>query len=98
MWGARAGEHSEGQGQRVNLRCCPCVFIRRKRRTPRKPRWGVCFRPCGPFCCLNPWDGVWCAVRRRVFLLERASQSEEHTSELQSPVHLVCRLLLEKKN
>src|SRR5579863_10589577 len=27
----------------------------------------------------------------------RAERSEEHTSELQSPVHLVCRLLLEKK-
>src|SRR6266487_5320303 len=27
----------------------------------------------------------------------RKSRSEEHTSELQSPVHLVCRLLLEKK-
>src|SRR5438876_8170321 len=24
-------------------------------------------------------------------------RSEEHTSELQSPVHIVCRLLLEKK-
>src|SRR5690348_18038290 len=46
-----------------------------------------------------------------VFRLERAfkikiprgkiienARSEEHTSELQSPVHLVCRLLLEKKN
>src|SRR6266487_4555267 len=35
----------------------------------------------------RPWPGSapW---RRR---------SEEHTSELQSPVHLVCRLLLEKK-
>src|SRR5438876_4274267 len=28
----------------------------------------------------------------------RQERSEEHTSELQSPVHLVCRLLLEKKN
>src|SRR5438876_1901096 len=28
---------------------------------------------------------------------ERPCRSEEHTSELQSPVHLVCRLLLEKK-
>src|SRR5690348_17476845 len=28
---------------------------------------------------------------------EGRSRSEEHTSELQSPVHLVCRLLLEKK-
>src|SRR4051794_41437193 len=27
----------------------------------------------------------------------RDERSEEHTSELQSPVHLVCRLLLEKK-
>src|SRR5438876_6020833 len=27
----------------------------------------------------------------------RLPRSEEHTSELQSPVHLVCRLLLEKK-
>src|SRR4051794_41592667 len=27
----------------------------------------------------------------------RDVRSEEHTSELQSPVHLVCRLLLEKK-
>src|SRR5207244_6225392 len=33
--------------------------------------------------------------------VRRAGQpprSEEHTSELQSPDHLVCRLLLEKKN
>src|SRR5438876_8126816 len=28
---------------------------------------------------------------------QRHLRSEEHTSELQSPVHLVCRLLLEKK-
>src|SRR5258708_17840522 len=27
----------------------------------------------------------------------RKARSEEHTSELQSPDHLVCRLLLEKK-
>src|SRR5258708_10041876 len=30
-------------------------------------------------------------------LLEIGPRSEEHTSELQSPDHLVCRLLLEKK-
>src|SRR5437879_7366635 len=28
----------------------------------------------------------------------RKNRSEEHTSELQSPMYLVCRLLLEKKN
>src|SRR2546429_1104095 len=32
------------------------------------------------------WDGI------------RLGRSEEHTSELQSRLHLVCRLLLEKKN
>src|SRR5258708_20826037 len=30
--------------------------------------------------------------------IARLSRSEKHTSELQSPDHLVCRLLLEKKN
>src|SRR2546422_6705895 len=30
-------------------------------------------------------------------LREAAGRSEEHTSELQSRLHLVCRLLLEKK-
>src|SRR5437763_9640936 len=29
---------------------------------------------------------------------EVQARSEEHTSELQSPMYLVCRLLLEKKN
>src|SRR5256885_5927383 len=31
-------------------------------------------------------------------LLKNLERSEEHTSELQSPCNLVCRLLLEKKN
>src|SRR5690348_17551782 len=36
---------------------------------------------------------------RGLFVLKKlVDRSEEHTSELQSPVHLVCRLLLEKKN
>src|SRR5258708_15110825 len=30
-------------------------------------------------------------------MMAMAGRSEEHTSELQSPDHLVCRLLLEKK-
>src|SRR5437763_9070084 len=44
-------------------------------------------------------------VRRRAplappgaFLPAAWKRSEEHTSELQSPMYLVCRLLLEKKN
>src|SRR5256885_12384833 len=34
---------------------------------------------------------------RTLIELRRALRSEEHTSELQSPCNLVCRLLLEKK-
>src|SRR5258708_17677387 len=39
-------------------------------------------------------DGDHRRSHRRV---QKKSRSEEHTSELQSPDHLVCRLLLEKK-
>src|SRR5258708_26301912 len=35
---------------------------------------------------------------RSVVSCSASMRSEEHTSELQSPDHLVCRLLLEKKN
>src|SRR5438552_2315359 len=37
-------------------------------------------------------DGLWFGLFNPVY-----RRSEEHTSELQSPDHLVCRLLLEKK-
>src|SRR5207253_9813055 len=37
-------------------------------------------------------------ARRSVSTFQRCRRSEEHTSELQSRGHLVCRLLLEKKN
>src|SRR3989454_8859625 len=36
-------------------------------------------------------------ARRRTRTLVAGTRSEEHTSELQSPCNLVCRLLLEKK-
>src|SRR5207247_7183578 len=43
---------------------------------------------------------VWSAQRIPMFPRSRESmgRSEEHTSELQSRVDIVCRLLLEKKN
>src|SRR5256885_5750166 len=46
---------------------------------------------------------VDCAVElalehiKRMGVQQHADRSEEHTSELQSPCNLVCRLLLEKK-
>src|SRR2546422_11628959 len=36
-------------------------------------------------------------AQRRQMNVEDVQRSEEHTSELQSRLHLVCRLLLEKK-
>src|SRR5256885_2476291 len=45
-------------------------------------------------------SGQTCAIPRRLRTHVRHPQgrrSEEHTSELQSPCNLVCRLLLEKK-
>src|SRR2546429_7348228 len=41
--------------------------------------------------CAPPEDSAACAAPAA------ARRSEEHTSELQSRLHLVCRLLLEKK-
>src|SRR5438876_1399869 len=43
-------------------------------------------------------DAEWIIALVRAQLAVVGMRSEEHTSELQSPVHLVCRLLLEKKN
>src|SRR5690348_17952526 len=36
-------------------------------------------------------------LHTKLAIVDDVVRSEEHTSELQSPVHLVCRLLLEKK-
>src|SRR5207244_7915683 len=45
-----------------------------------------------------PRDATQAQLRQDEAGLILAERSEEHTSELQSPDHLVCRLLLEKKN
>src|SRR5258708_16466293 len=41
--------------------------------------------------------GKFLATRQPATEIYQYRRSEEHTSELQSPDHLVCRLLLEKK-
>src|SRR5690348_18148887 len=47
---------------------------------------------------LNEPQGVaYIPESNHIAVSNSGSRSEEHTSELQSPVHLVCRLLLEKK-
>ena len=52
-------------------------------------RWGP--ETAYSFVINPPYWGTWWINN------EAVSRSEEHTSELQSPDHLVCRLLLEKK-
>src|SRR5256885_4855386 len=44
----------------------------------------------------GPVAGPW-RQRRAAVVCRAHARSEEHTSELQSPCNLVCRLLLEKK-
>src|SRR6266487_4200047 len=68
-------------------------------RSPRILGWDIAgvVEQVGSECTLfKPGDEVYYAgsIARPGGNSER---SEEHTSELQSPVHLVCRLLLEKK-
>src|SRR5437762_10371076 len=44
-------------------------------------------------------ESVASKVRHKLLAAYKSlARSEEHTSELQSPMYLVCRLLLEKKN
>src|SRR2546429_2176850 len=57
----------------------------------RPTRWGIVARPPDAGLMPESW-GAWYAVCPGC-----AARSEEHTSELQSRLHLVCRLLLEKK-
>src|SRR5437763_13149755 len=48
---------------------------------------------------LDDWMRDRCPpiAEERLLRADREMRSEEHTSELQSPMYLVCRLLLEKK-
>src|SRR2546429_6795094 len=62
-------------------------MIRRPPRSTLFP-YTTLFRSPSPCCCRPRTGGSPRFARNR---------SEEHTSELQSRLHLVCRLLLEKK-
>src|SRR5690625_5470313 len=50
----------------------------------------------GTFAALPEADQT--LIQEFLFIAQNLIRSEEHTSELQSRGHLVCRLLLEKKN
>src|SRR5256885_7798447 len=70
-------------------------MIRRPPRSTLFP-YTTLFRSSGIFSFLSPRQHIAIvSVKNFKRLLEH--RSEEHTSELQSPCNLVCRLLLEKK-
>src|SRR5258708_14038128 len=100
--------------QIVGSRYSSLFFFLMIRRPPRSPLFpyttlfrSVCFASCRIWFAvctaastgllMPPVIVVWlkdcCSLCVKVFC-----RSEEHTSELQSPDHLVCRLLLEKNN
>src|SRR5438552_5496889 len=56
-----------------------------------------CFRPVVPLQLRVEEGSMRILVIALFSTLNCSGRSEEHTSELQSPDHLVCRLLLEKK-
>src|SRR3989454_8718004 len=78
------------------------LMIRRPPRSTLFP-YTTLFRSFDGLCCIR--TKVFRTSRRsssaRVlspFASPRSARSEEHTSELQSPCNIVCRLLLEKKS
>src|SRR5258708_36879196 len=78
------------------------LMIRRPPRSTLFP-YTTLFRSTGPLCGnaakakeVLGWEAK-VKFEELIKLMVDADRSEEHTSELQSPDHLVCRLLLEKK-
>src|SRR5437762_7146444 len=53
--------------------------------------------PISPGDFIGRWMSLMAPAAEKVGARGTLSRSEEHTSELQSPMYLVCRLLLEKK-
>src|SRR5260370_1841491 len=70
-------------------------MIRRPPRSTLFP-YTTLFRSKLSFPRRRKWKSQLC--RSQWHLQHRSPRSEEHTSELQSHLNLVCRLLLEKKN
>src|ERR1017187_8503693 len=66
-------------------------MIRRPPRSTLFP-YTTLFRSAIGRVFMTPFDDPFAVLNR-----ELEARSEEHTSELQSPMYLVCRLLLEKK-
>src|ERR1039457_7309830 len=72
--------------------CARCFFFLMIRRPPRSTLF--------PYTTLfrsAEFGRMYGPAPRDIETVSEFSRSEEHTSELQSPCNIVCRLLLEKK-
>src|SRR2546429_3592250 len=90
-----------GRERKDHRAACRRLLAAYRRQVLCKQRWsgvGRCGRSAGGSLAgrarAGALPGASLSQRRQSQLLRR---SEEHTSELQSRLHLVCRLLLEKK-
>src|SRR5438876_8384388 len=81
------------------------LFRSSARASSSRPPWSASWREC-TLGARSQREVTLVSIRRAIVAALTAAllapavvaaRSEEHTSELQSPVHLVCRLLLEKK-
>src|SRR5438876_8364952 len=81
-----------GFRKRTSSFCTFCARLSSRRVSP--DRKSCTARRVAPPANKGNLQRYGCHDRRSLRFFQR---SEEHTSELQSPVHLVCRLLLEKK-
>src|SRR5690348_17398810 len=88
-----------------NLFCCSISLTENQYLRSRMPSSTSSLSKIGHWCRNRLYSSLvqnpmTCSTPARLYQLRSnstISRSEEHTSELQSPVHLVCRLLLEKK-
>src|SRR5207237_8172392 len=94
--------HATPETSTLSLHDALPIYARPRRRRPRRVPAGAGDRPAvagraaipRPALRARPGVGEGRAAARG----RRIARSEEHTSELQSHLNLVCRLLLEKKN
>src|SRR5258708_30566175 len=88
-------------------RCAHCSFFFFFNDTATTEIYTLSLHDALPICLFADGDGDGAEADRAALvmlgheaddaLVHLVERSEEHTSELQSPDHLVCRLLLEKK-
>src|SRR3989449_5663335 len=101
--GAQQGEPPTSGAERTQLRQPPFAERREVAADPhhRVRTSRAAYAPSTAWCCGRVWKSPSAVSSSAGTAPGRAranaGRSEEHTSELQSRLHLVCRLLLEKK-